>query len=109
MTGHVITNFTTDEIVLLTSCNDNLCRATTRLSIDNTGIYLSYPLMKAKIFILSRNAEIKKYELQQVDIGIVFRPSIWVHLIISSCLLHLKPLETNERHVDLRLNLLFYE
>jgi hypothetical protein len=109
MTGHVITNFTKDEIAVLITCNDNLCRATTRLSIDNTGIYLSYRLMKAKIFILSHNAEIKKYQLQQIDIGILFRPSIWVHLIISSFLLHLKPLETNEWHFDLRLNLLSYE
>jgi hypothetical protein len=28
--------------------------------------------MEAKIFILSRNVEIKKYKLQQLDIGILF-------------------------------------
>jgi hypothetical protein len=31
-----------------------------------------YPGIKAKIFILSCNAEIRKYEVQQIDIGILF-------------------------------------
>ncbi len=83
MTGHVITNFIKNDITVLVSCNDNPCRATTRLSIDNTGKYFSYPMMKAKVFILSCNTEIKKYKVQQVDIGILFRRSIWVHLLIA--------------------------
>jgi hypothetical protein len=32
----------------------------TRVLIDNIWKYLSYPLMEAKIFILSCNVEIKK-------------------------------------------------
>ncbi len=44
----------------------------TQLLIDSTWKFLSYPLMEAKIFILSCNAEIRKYELQQLDIGILF-------------------------------------
>jgi hypothetical protein len=35
--------------------------------------------------------------------------SIWMHLVISSWLLHVEPLWTNERHLHLRLNLFFYE
>jgi hypothetical protein len=80
-----------------------------QLLIDNTVKYSCYPLMESKIFILSWNAEIKKYKLQQVDIGILFRLSIWVHLVIRGCLLHLEPLWTNERHLYSRLNLFFYE
>jgi hypothetical protein len=71
--------------------------------------YLSYPLMEAQIFILSCNVEIKKYKLQQVDIGILFRLCIWVHLVLSSCLLYVEPLWTNERHLYLRLDLFIYE
>jgi hypothetical protein len=74
-----------------------------QLLIDNAWKYLSYPLMEAKIFILSCNVGINKYKLQ------LFRLSIWMHLVISSCLLHLEPLWTNERHLHLRLNLFFYE
>ncbi len=82
MTGHIIINFSNNDIGVLVSFNGNLCRATTRLSFDNTGKYLSYPLMKAKIFILSCSAEIRKYEIQHVDIGILFRLSIWMHVVI---------------------------
>jgi hypothetical protein len=81
----------------------------TQLLIDNAWKYLRYPLMEAKIFILSCNVEINKYRLQQVDIGIFFRLSIWVHLVISSCLLHVEPLWTNEWHLHLKLNLFVYE
>jgi hypothetical protein len=38
--------------------------------------------MKAKIFILPCNAEIRKYEVQQLDMGILFRLSIWLRLVI---------------------------
>jgi hypothetical protein len=55
----------------------------TQLLIDNTLKYLSYPLIEAKIFILSCNVEIKKHKLQQVDIGILFLLSIWVHLVAA--------------------------
>jgi hypothetical protein len=96
MAGNVIINFIKNDIGVLVSCNDNLCRATTQLLINNAWKYLSYPLMEAKIFILSCNVEIKKYRLQQVDIGILFRLSIWVHLVISTCLLHVEPLWMNE-------------
>jgi hypothetical protein len=82
MTGHVIINSIKNYITVLVSFNDNLCRAVTRLSIDRIGKYLNYPLMKGKIFILSRNAEIIKYEAQQLDIGILFRLSTWLHLVI---------------------------
>jgi hypothetical protein len=76
MIGHVIIDFIKNDIAIVVICNDNLCRATIRLSMNNTGKHLSYPLMKAKIFILSCNAEINKYEVQQVDTGILFRPFI---------------------------------
>jgi hypothetical protein len=109
MAGNVVTNFIKNHIAVLVSCNDNLCRAMTQLLIDNAWKYLRYPLMEAKIFILSCNVEINKYRLQQLDIGIFFRLSIWMHLVIISCLLHLEPLWTNERHLHLRLNLFFYE
>ncbi len=82
MIGHVITNSIKNDIAVLVSFNDNLCRATIRLSVDKIGKFLNYPLMKGKIFILSCNAELRKYEVQQVDIGILLRLSIWVHLII---------------------------
>jgi hypothetical protein len=72
MAGNVITNFIKNDIAVLVSCYDNLCRATTQLLIDNVWKYLSYPLMEAKIFIISCNVEIKKYKLQQVDIGVLF-------------------------------------
>jgi hypothetical protein len=72
-----------NDIAVLVSFNDNLCRATTRLSVDKIGKYLNYPLMKGKMFILSCNAEIRKYEVQQLDIGILFQLSIWVHLVIT--------------------------
>jgi hypothetical protein len=64
----------------------------TQLLIDNTWKDLSYPLMEAKIFILSCNVEINKYRLQQVDNGILCRLSLWMHLVISKCLLHLESL-----------------
>jgi hypothetical protein len=73
MAGHIISNCIKNGTALLDSCNDNLCGATTQLLIDNAGKYRSYPLLEAKIFILSCNLEIKKYKLQQVDIGILFR------------------------------------
>jgi hypothetical protein len=92
MAGNVVTNFIKNHIAVLVSCNDNLCRAMTQLLVDNAWKYLNYPLMEAKIFILSCNVEINKYRLQQVDIGILFRLSVWVHLVISSCLLHVEPL-----------------
>ncbi len=72
MAGNVVNNFIENDIAVLVSCNDNLCRAMTQLLIDNTWKYLSYPLMEAKIFFLSFNVEINKYRLQQVDIGILF-------------------------------------
>ncbi len=75
----------------------------TQLLIDKAWKYLSYPLMEAKIFILSCNVEIKKYRLQQVDIGIRFRLSIWVHRVISSCLLHAEPLWMNEWMNDISI------
>ncbi len=81
----------------------------TQLLIDNAWKHLSYPLMEAKIFIFCFNVEINKYKLQQVGIGILFWLSIWLHLVIRSCLLHLEPLWTNERHLYLRLNLFVYE
>jgi hypothetical protein len=86
----VITNFIKNDTGVRVSFNDNLCRAMTQLLIDNAWKYLSYPLMEAKILILSCNVETKKYKLQQVDIDILFRLSIWVHLVVSSCLLHLE-------------------
>jgi hypothetical protein len=86
MAGNVVTNFTKKDIAVLVSCNDNLCRAMAQLLIDKAWKYLSYPLMEAKIFILSCNVGINKYKLQ------LFRLSIWMHLVISSCLLHLEPL-----------------
>jgi hypothetical protein len=92
MGGNVLTNLIKNDIAVLVSCNDTLCRAMTQLLIDKAWKYLSYPLMEAKIFILSCNVGIKKYKLQQVDIGILFRLSIWMHQVISSCLLHLEPL-----------------
>ncbi len=88
MAGNVVTNFIKNHLTVLVSCKDNLCGAMTQLLIDKAWKYLSYPLMEAKIFILSCNVGIKKYKLQQVDIGILFRLSIWLHLVISSCLLH---------------------
>jgi hypothetical protein len=63
-------------MAVLVSCNDNLCLATTQLLIDNAWKYLSCPLIEAKIFILSCNVEIKKYKLQQVDIG--YFPTIYM-------------------------------
>jgi hypothetical protein len=72
MAGNLITNFIKNDIAVLVSCYDNLCRATRQLLIDNAWKYLCYPLMEANIFILSSNVEIKKYRLQQVDIGILF-------------------------------------
>jgi hypothetical protein len=92
MAENVVTNFIKNRIAVLVSCNDNLCRAMTQLLIDKAWKYLRYLLMEAKIFILSCNVRINKYRLQQVDIGILFRVSIWVHLVISSCLLHVEPL-----------------
>jgi hypothetical protein len=92
MAGNVITDFIKNDIAVLVNCNDNLCRAMTQLLIDQAWKYLNYPLMEAEIFILSCNVGIKKYKLQQVDIGILFRLSIWVYLVISSCLLHVEPL-----------------
>jgi hypothetical protein len=109
MAGNVITNFIKNDIAVLVICYENLCITTTQLLIDNAWKYLSYPLMEAKIVILSCNVKIKKYKLQQVDIGILFPLSLWVHLVISSCLLDLEPLWANEWHFHLRLNLLFYE
>jgi len=82
MTEYVITDFIKNNIAFFVSFHDNLWRATTRLSPDNTGKYLRYPRMKAKLFILSCNAEIRKYEVQQIDIGILFRLSVWLHLVI---------------------------
>jgi len=76
MGANVITDFIKNDIAVLVSCNDNLCKATRQLLIDNTVKYSSYPLMESKIFILSFNVEIKKYKLQQADIGILFRLSI---------------------------------
>ncbi len=92
MARNVVNNFIENDIAVLVSCNDNLCRAMTQLLIDKAWKYLSYPLMEAKIVFLSFNVEISKYRLQQVDIRILFRLSIWVHLVISSCLLHVEPL-----------------
>ncbi len=92
MAVNLITNFIKNDMGFLVSFNDNLSRATMQLLIDNAWKYLSYPLTEAKIFVLSGNVELKKYKLQQVDIGILFRLSIWVHLVIRSCLLHLEPL-----------------
>jgi hypothetical protein len=92
MAGNLITNVIKNDMSVLVNCNDNLCRATMPLLIENAWKYLSYPLMEAKIFIVSCNVEIKKYKLQQVDIRILFRLSIWVHLVIRSYLLHLEPL-----------------
>ncbi len=109
MAGNVVTNFIKNHIAVLVSCNDNLCKAMTQLLIDYRRKYLRYPLMEAEIFILSCNVEINKYRLQQVDIGILFRLCILVHLVISSSLWHVEPLWTNERHLHLRLNLFFYE
>jgi hypothetical protein len=62
MARNVITNFLKNDIAVLVSCNNNLGRATTQLLIDKAWKYLSYPLMEAKIFILSCNVEIKKYK-----------------------------------------------
>ncbi len=90
MARNVVNNFIENDIAVLVSCNDNLCRAMTQLLIDKAWKYLSYPLMEAKIVFLSFNVEISKYRLQQVDIRILFRLSIWVHLVISSCLLHVE-------------------
>ncbi len=92
MAGNVVTNFIKNDIAVLVSCSDNLCRAMTQLLIDKALKYLSYALMEAKIFILSCNIGIKKYKLQQVDIGILFRLSIWMHVVISSCVSHVEPL-----------------
>jgi hypothetical protein len=82
MIGHVKTNSIKNDIAVLVSLKDNLCRATIRLSVDKKGKFSNYPLMKDKIFILSYNSEIRKYEVQQVDIGILLLLSIWVHLVI---------------------------
>jgi len=92
MAGNVVTNFIKNHIAVLASCNDNLYRAMTQLLIDKAWKYLSYPLIEAKLFILFCNIGIKKDKLQQVDIGILFRLSLWMYLVISSCLLHLEPL-----------------
>ncbi len=70
--GNVVTNFIKNDIAVLVSCDDNLCRAMTQLLIDKAWKYLSYPLMEAKIFILSFSVEINKYRLQQSDICILF-------------------------------------
>jgi hypothetical protein len=92
MAGNLINNFIKNDMGVLVSCIDNLCRAETQLLIHNAWKYLSYPLTETKIFILSCNVGTKKYKVQQVDIGILFRLSIWVHLVIRSFLLHLEPL-----------------
>ena len=107
--GHVISNFIKNGIAVLISFNDNLRRAMTQLLIDEAWKYRRYPLMEAKIFILSCNVEISTYRLQKVDIGILFWLCIWVHLVISSCLLHVEPLWTNEWHLHLKWNLFVYE
>jgi len=60
MAGNVLIDFMKNDIAVLISCNDNLCRATTQLLMDNAWKYLSYPLMEAKLFIVSCNVEIKK-------------------------------------------------
>ncbi len=60
MTGNVITNFIRNDIAVLVSCNDNLCRAKKAIVNRQHMKYLSYPLMEAKIFILSCNVEIRK-------------------------------------------------
>ncbi len=78
MTGNVVTNFTKNDIAVLVSCNDRLCRAITQFLIDKAWKYLSYPLMEAKIFILSCTVGIKKYKVQ------IFRLSIWMHLVTSN-------------------------
>jgi hypothetical protein len=48
MAEDVITNFIKNGMAVRVSRNDNLCRATTGLIIDNAGKYLSYPLMKMR-------------------------------------------------------------
>ncbi len=106
---NVVNNFIKNGIAVLISFNDNLRRAMTQLLIDEAWKYRRYPLMEAKIFILFCNVEINKYRPQQIDIGILFPLSIWMHLVISSCLLYVEPLWTNEWHLHLKLNLFVYE
>jgi len=48
------------------------------------------------IYSFCCNVEIKKYKLQ-VDIGILFSLSIWVHLVKSSLLFHLEPVWTKSQ------------
>jgi hypothetical protein len=72
MAENVINKFIKNDITVLVSCYDNLCKATNAIINRQHSEILKLSIGGSHIFILSCHVGIKKYKRQQVDIGILF-------------------------------------